>query len=241
MENHLIYKTSPMGEIADMDEKRGIVKGYGSIFGNVDADGDIMAKGAFAKTIMENGDRVKYLYQHKMDQPIGKMINIYEDDKGLMFEAEIAKTRLGEDVIELIKAGIITENSVGIMPIKKETCPDGTKPPCYRKLTEVKLYEISAVTLASNDEAKILDVKGTTDKENIYKRYDTLIKLIRKGNISDELGFAIEAELIKLKSIFTDFTTLPTEIEVTEPIAVKDDSNKVSNEIYKYLFNKLNS
>ena len=176
-----------------------------------------------------------------MYQPIGKMINIYEDEKGLMFEAEIAKTRLGEDVIELIKAGIITENSVGIMPIKKEQCSDGTNPPCYRKLTEVKLYEISAVTLASNDEAKILEVKGYTDKENIYKRYDTLIKLIRKGNISNDLGFAIEAELIKLKSIFTNFTTLPTEIEVTEPIAVKDDSNKVSNEIYKYLFNKLNS
>ena len=235
MEN-IIYKTSPLGNLEDIDEKTGMVKGYGSIFENIDSDGDIISKGAYTKTISENGNRVKYLYQHKMDYPLGKMINLYEDEKGLMFEAEIPKTTLGRDVIELMKAGVITENSVGIMPIQKEACPGGMEK-CYRKLTEVKLYEISAVTYAANDQATILDVKGNIDKENVLKRYDNLVKLIRKGEISDNLGYAIEAELIKLKSIFSDYITLPTDIEVTEPIDVKGDSN----EIYNYLFNKLNS
>ena len=162
------------------------------------------------------------------------MINLYEDEKGLMFEAEIPKTQLGTDVLELIKAGVITENSVGIMPILKESCA-GEK--CFRKLTEVKLYEISAVTLAANDEAMILDVKGNVDVDKVLSRYDNLVKLIRKGNISDNLGYAIEAELIKLKSIFSESVTLPTDIEVTEPIEVKNNDS----EIYKYLFNKLNS
>jgi len=231
---NIIYKTSPIGELKDIDEKSGIVKGYGSVFNNIDSDGDIIAKGAYKKTILENGERVKYLYQHKMDQPLGKMINLYEDDKGLMFEASIPKTQLGSDVLELIKAGVITENSVGILPLQKESCIDDN---CYRKLTEVKLYEISAVTLAANDEAMILDVKGNVDVDKVLSRYDNLVKLIRKGNISDNLGYAIEAELIKLKSIFSDSITLPTDIEVTEPIEVKNNDN----EIYKYLFNKLNS
>jgi len=230
----MIYKTSPIGELKDIDEKSGIVKGYGSVFNNIDSDGDMIAKGAYKKTILENGERVKYLYQHKMDQPLGKMINLYEDEKGLMFEAEIPKTQLGTDVLELIKAGVITENSVGIMPILKESCA-GEK--CFRKLTEVKLYEISAVTLAANDEAMILDVKGNVDVDKVLSRYDNLVKLIRKGNISDNLGYAIEAELIKLKSIFSESVTLPTDIEVTEPIEVKNNDS----EIYKYLFNKLNS
>ena len=232
----MIYKTSPIGELKDIDEKSGIVKGYGSVFNNIDSDGDMIAKGAYTKTILENGERVKYLYQHKMDQPLGKMINLYEDEKGLMFEAEIPKTQLGTDVLELIKAGVITENSVGIMPMQKESCPDGINN-CYRKLTEVKLYEISAVTLAANDEAMILDVKGNVDVDKVLSRYDNLVKLIRKGNISDNLGYAIEAELIKLKSIFSESITLPTDIEVTEPIEVKNNDT----EIYKYLFNKLNS
>lgn len=230
----MIYKTNPIGELKDLDEKKGIVKGYGSVFGNVDSDGDMIAKGAYSKTIMENGKRVKYLYQHQMDKPLGKMINLYEDEKGLVFEAEIPKTQLGMDVLELIKAGVITENSVGILPLQKEDCPEGMKN-CYRKLTEVKLYEISAVTLAANDEAMITNVKGNVDVDKVLKRYDNLVKLIRKGDISDNLGYAIEAELIKLKSIFANNFTLPTEIEVTEPIEVKNNDN----EIYNYLFNKL--
>ena len=236
MENNIIYKSSPIGELQDIDDKTGIVKGYGSIFGNIDSDGDIITKGAYTKTISENGNRVKYLYQHQMDKPLGKMINLYEDEKGLMFEAEIPKTQLGKDVLELMKAGVITENSVGILPMQKEGCPDGMEN-CYRKLTEVKLYEISAVTLAANDEAMILDVKGNFDKEKVLGRYDNLVKLIRKGSISDNLGYAIEAELIKLKSIFNDKATLPTDMEVTEPTTIKADNS----EIYKYLFNKLKS
>ena len=236
MENNIIYKSSPIGELQDIDDKTGIVKGYGSIFGNIDSDGDIITKGAYTKTISENGNRVKYLYQHQMDKPLGKMVNLYEDEKGLMFEAEIPKTQLGKDVLELMKAGVITENSVGILPMQKEGCPDGMEN-CYRKLTEVKLYEISAVTLAANDEAMILDVKGNFDKEKVLGRYDNLVKLIRKGSISDNLGYAIEAELIMLKSIFNDKATLPTDMEVTEPTTIKADNS----EIYKYLFNKLKS
>ena len=94
MEN-IIYKSSPIGELIDADEKSGIVKGYGSVFNNVDSDGDIITPGAYTKTIMENGKRVKYLYQHNMEQPIGKMQNLYEDDKGLVFEAVVPKTQLG--------------------------------------------------------------------------------------------------------------------------------------------------
>ena len=221
----MIYKASPMGEIADIDEKMGIVKGYGSYFGNKDSDGDVIAKGAYQKTIKENGDRVRYLWQHKMDKPIGKIKEMYEDDKGLMFVAEIPKTTLGNDALELMKAGIVTENSVGILPIQKQM-KDG-----FREITEVKLYEISAVTLAANDQAKILDVKGKVDIENEFKRFDALAKLIRKGNVSDEMGYAIEAEILKLKSFFINFTK-PTD-EVTLP--KKDDAI----EVFSYLSNKL--
>jgi HK97 family phage prohead protease len=227
----MIFKQTQLGDLIDADEKAGIVKGYGSVFGNVDSDGDIINRGAYKKTIEENGNRVKYLYQHDMDKPLGKIVKLGEDDKGLYFEAEIPKTTLGKDVIELMKAGVITENSVGILPIQKDNSGE------YRQLNEVKLYEISAVTLAANDQAILLDVKGNYDREKVLKRYDNLVKVIRKGQISDDLGYAIESELVKLKSIFASLITLPTELEVTEPIEVKRDDS----EIYQYLINKLNS
>ena len=196
---------------------------------NVD-DNDIINKGAYKKTIEENGKRIKYIYQHDMDKPLGVIKMLEEDNKGLMFEAKIANTTLGKDVIELMKAGVLTENSVGIMPIQKEMV-DG-----FRHINEVKLFEISAVTLAANDQAMILDVKGNADRDKILKRYDRLAKLIRKGEISDDLGYAIESEIMKLKTLFNSIITKPTEI-VTEPIEVKEE--KDSSEIYKYLFNRL--
>jgi HK97 family phage prohead protease len=226
--NTILYKAAPVGELIDADEKAGIIKGYGSYFGNKDSDNDVIMKGAYKKTIAENGERVKYLYQHDMNQPIGKMTELYEDDKGLVFVAEIAKTQLGKDVVELMKSGVITENSVGIMPIQKNNKGD------FREITEVKLYEISAVTLAANDQAKILDVKGNIDVDKLSKRYDNLTKLIRKGDISDEMGFAIEAEILKLKSLFIEFTK-PVD-EITSPnVEVKNNDSEVIN----YLINSL--
>ena len=221
-----LYKAAPLGELADYDEKNSIVKGYGSYFGNKDADNDVIVKGAYQKTIKENGARVKYLYQHNMMQPIGKMNELYEDEKGLVFVAEIPKTSLGKDVIELMKAGIITENSVGILPIVKQDKGD------YRELKEVKLFEISAVTLAANDQAKIMDVKGEVEMQDIEKRYDNLCKLIRKGNISDEMGYAIESEIYKLKTLFIN-ATQPIE-DITEPVEQKQEFD-----VYKYLLNNL--
>ena len=49
----IIFKSTQIGELIDADEKSGIVKGYGSIFGNVDSDGDVINKGAYKKTINE--------------------------------------------------------------------------------------------------------------------------------------------------------------------------------------------
>ena len=157
-------------------------------------------------------------------------MNLYEDDKGLVFVAEIPKTQLGIDVVQLMKGGVITENSVGILPIQKQNKSD------YREISEVKLYEISAVTYAANDQAKILDVKGNVDLEKVSKRYDNLSKLLRNGKISDDMGFAIEAEVLKLKSLFMEFTK-PV-VETTLPnVEVKHNDS----EVLKYLLNSLKS
>lgn len=53
----MIYKQTSIG-IDDIDEANGIVSGYGSIFGNIDSDNDIILQGAYTKTLSENGSRV---------------------------------------------------------------------------------------------------------------------------------------------------------------------------------------
>ena len=224
----MLFKQTSIG-IDDIDEENGIIKGYGSVFGNVDSDGDIILKGAYTKTLQENGSRVRYCNQHRIDQPLGKFTELKEDDYGLYFVAEIPKTRMGEDVLLLMKNGVITENSVGIMPIVKSMRMDG-----IRELKECKLYEISCVTLAANPMALITDAKGEIDQDLLAKRFDTLAKLIKKENVSDELGYAIESELMKLKSLFVKEITRPSEndtLPMDKPVDV--------SEIFKYLNSKI--
>lgn len=216
----MLYKSVTLSP--DMiDEEEGYVEGYGSVFGNIDSDGDIISQGAYAKTLAENGSRVKYCYQHDIFRPLGKFEYLVEDEYGLKFKAQIPMTTLGKDTLILMKSGVITENSVGIMPIQRETRNDGV-----RVLKEVKLYEVSCVTLAANPMALITDAKGEVSQELIAKRYDNLAKILRKENVSDELGYAIEAEIMKLKAI--QLSTLP--LKDTEPEVKADVS-----EIYKYL------
>ena len=224
----MIYKQTSIG-IEDIDETNGIVSGYGSIFGNIDSDNDIILAGAYTKTLQENGSRVRYCNQHRIDQPLGKFTELREDGTGLYFVAQVPKTRMGEDILLLMKNGVITENSVGIMPIIKENRADGV-----RLLKECKLYEISCVTLAANPMALITDAKGEINQDLLAKRFDILAKMIKKENVSDELGYAIEGELMKLKSLFVDITTRPAEI-----VTVPEIKQVEISEIFKYLNSKI--
>jgi HK97 family phage prohead protease len=218
----MIFKQTSIG-LEDIDESNGIVKGYGSVFNNIDSDNDIILAGAYTKTLNENGSRVRYCNQHRIDQPLGKFTELREDGNGLYFVAEIPKTRLGEDVLLLMKNGVINENSVGIMPIVKSFRQDGV-----RELKEVKLYEISCVTLAANPLAMITDAKGMIDQDLLSKRFDILAKMIKKENVSDELGYAIEGELMKLKSLFIDITTVPAS-NATLPVDKSEDISEILN------------
>jgi HK97 family phage prohead protease len=224
----MIFKQTSIG-LDDIDESNGIVKGYGSVFNNIDSDNDIILAGAYTKTLNENGSRVRYCNQHRIDQPLGKFTELREDGNGLYFCAEIPMTRMGQDILLLMKNGVINENSVGIMPIVKSFRQDGV-----RELKEVKLYEISCVTLAANPLAMITDAKGLIDQDLLGKRFDILAKMIKKENVSDELGYAIEGELMKLKSLFIDITTVPAP-DATLPV----DKNEDISEIFNYLKNNI--
>jgi len=85
--------------LKDIDTKKGIVMGYASAFNNIDHDGDMIAQGAFRKTISENGPEGKnlitHLYQHDYTKILGKPMTIREDEKGLYFESKIVPTQLG--------------------------------------------------------------------------------------------------------------------------------------------------
>lgn len=141
------------------DAEAGVFEGYASVFGNIDSDGDIIEKGAYAEFLADDWSRVKIMALHN-DQwlPIGKPLKLFEDDVGLYIKAKISDTSMGLDIRQLMKDGVLDELSIGFVLLDYFMDDDGN-----RHLTKIILQEVSVVTWAANDKAKILDVKAQSN------------------------------------------------------------------------------
>jgi hypothetical protein len=152
---HLTFET----EIKS--DAQGVFTGYGSIFGNEDQGNDIMKKGAFTKSLTKRpASKVKMLYQHKTDEPIGIFTDMYEDNKGLYVKGQLAMgTQKGREAYELLKMGALDGMSIGFKADPDKQGYNENKRG-VRTLKEVDLMEISLVTFPMNESALIETVKG---------------------------------------------------------------------------------
>jgi len=143
------------------ENSKGIFTGYGSIFGNEDQGNDIMQKGAFTKSLVNRPvSKVKMLYQHKTDEPIGVFTDMYEDSKGLFVKGQLAMgTQKGREAYELLKMGALDGMSIGFKADPEKQGYNENKRG-VRTLKEVDLMEISLVTFPMNESALIETVKG---------------------------------------------------------------------------------
>ena len=177
VQKQLKFKDIRVSDIkADMQEN--IISGYASHFNNKDSHNDIIVQGAFKKTISENKNRIKVLLQHNMWEPIGKPQEMEEDKKGLFTVSKISLTDAGKNTMILARDGVLDEMSIGYIPIKEKW--DDTKQ--ANIISEIKLLEYSIVTLASNELARLTDVK------HILGEYQ-----YSKGNVMD----IVAMELLK--------------------------------------------
>lgn len=161
-------------EVKATDDEKMEFEGYGSIFGNLDSYRDIIEKGAFNRTIKNNKSRMKVLWQHDWWEPIGKPKEMYEDDKGLFLKAKISDTDVGRKAYTLMKDKVINELSIGYRVVKYEYDKDKD----IRYLKEIKLFEVSPVTWAANDRAKINNVKS----------FDYVLDEIKNGNLLENVS-----------------------------------------------------
>lgn len=155
--------------------------GYGAVFGNIDSYGDVIKKGAFARTIHEaktTGQWPAMLEQHggwgmtASDlTPIGVWTDLEEDDLGLKVAGKFAPTPRGQEMHALMKMTprpAINGLSIGYLPIKWSNRSKPEEP--RRTLEEVKLFEISPVTFPANGKARVGSVKATDLTERDFER-----------------------------------------------------------------------
>jgi len=201
------------------------IEGYASNFGNKDEKqmtfipdimdwmpcSDIVVKGAFKKTISEREGRIAFCKNHDIDDAKGKIVELKEDDNGLFCRIRISDA---ENELKIkIKEGIYSEFSIGFKTIKATY--EKQKDNSYiRNVLEVKLYEISIVTIARNERSRITDIKSIQD-------INTIISEIEKETKNEN----IHNKLLRLKSLLTiepDDISLKSEKPTKEIIDVFD-------------------
>ncbi len=174
--------------IKDIDGRKGIVTGYFSHFGNVDADGDVIKQGAFAKTIKENGPssnkpRIKHLFNHDPSQPIGVLTELKEDANGLYYESKVGSHSLGMDFIKMVESGLIVEHSIGFQTLQKNQIQSweeyqSNKEKGHQEITQIKLWEGSSLSAwGANEMTPLTGMKAKSE---------AIIKACKDGNMTDE-------------------------------------------------------
>lgn len=226
--------------IKDISLDKREVAVYLSKFDNIDSDYDIIRKGAFERSLKERGPesasnrKVSFLRYHDWQHQIGKFTRLEEDEKGLFAVGKLGTSTKGEDALRDYEEGIITEHSIGFQYLQEGTkyiedksMPEGG----YYEITEVKLFEGSAVTFGANEETNVLGVaKGLTKEqelETILKEIDLVTKALINGRGTDERLFDLEMKLKYLNSRLIN-------------LAIKDLDVSPKSEAFKQISNEQN-
>lgn len=154
MNTNLLHKSVEF-EVKEVSET-GAFTGYAAVFNNVDLGGDVIAPGAFTKTIREKTNH-PILWGHSPREVIGVNKSYREDAKGLYVEGQLVMgVARAKDARELMSAGAVTGLSIGYETVVEEFDWDTE----IRTLKEVKLWEYSVVPFPMNPEAQIASVKS---------------------------------------------------------------------------------
>ncbi len=133
------------------------LKGYASVFNVPIESGEqttFVKPGAFTKTLKENRDQIKVLFNHGRDpsigeKPLGTILDLRQDKKGLYAEVRVSDTSYGKDVIELVRDGALDAMSIQFETTQEKFNDDLSE----RYLEQVRLYEFGPVTFPANSEA----------------------------------------------------------------------------------------
>ena len=140
-------------ETKRLDGDEWTVEGYASTYDR-DLGDDVVVPGAFQKSL-GNGRPVRFLFAHDQRQPIGKALELREDERGLYGKFAISKTALGSDVRTLLRDGALDSFSIGYLPKESEF----DKKAGVRKIKELELLEVSVVSIPMNPAALVTGVK----------------------------------------------------------------------------------
>lgn len=178
--------------------------GYIALWNVVDDRGTFFLPGSFKKTLRERSKFAPVLWNHDFYEgvPIGKHLEAFEDEKGVRIRAAINEgVQRGAEVMSNLRFGVPIGLSFGFDRLGDRTATDkdtldlSVAPDWARNaprnelrgITEVRYWEASPVTFASNQKAKPDKVRSILADD-----FPSLLDAIRAGTLSEEERSRIE-------------------------------------------------
>jgi HK97 family phage prohead protease len=201
-------------EVKDADDDRkypnGVMEGYAATWQGPDLQKEIIARGAFAKTLKEQKS-VPVLDQHSsfgsVTNAIGRTLEMKEDNRGLWFKAFFASTDRAQEVRKLIVEKVIDRLSIGYRIINEAR----DRVTGITTLRELALMEISPVIFPANPTTSVA-AKSQGESDGL--------KAFREG-VSTLVRIAASRGSVKLSA--TETRTEPRAATVADLMKVCDE------------------
>lgn len=177
-------------ELRAADDSPPTISGYGAVFDSPSLDlggfREIIAPGAFARSLKARGTDVMSFFNHNPSQPLGSRkagnLTVAEDDKGLRYEVTPPTTTYAADLVTAMRAKLVRGSSFTFLTRKDEWHSDD-KGVQIRTLLDVDLIELGPVTnpaypSANSQVRSMLEARGLTlDGERAEQPLDIMALL----------------------------------------------------------------
>jgi len=160
----------------------------------------------FAPGAIQSIDDVKLFWNH--DEPIGKVVEGRETEDGFEITAYISETPRGEEILTLLRDGVLNKFSVGFIPVENERDSNVV----VRTLVDLK--EVSVVPFPAYSGANISEVREEVEIDPIEESQIEQESEPMSENIELDVRTALD-EVAELRRVVEAGMTVATAPETT--------------------------
>jgi len=198
-------KVNKEGKLENFDEllDQRIVQGYGCIWKNINSHQERFHRGAYAKSIKENGPGSGANYEIKFRDEHGRAMGLFdileEDEIGLFFRTKpLDNVQWADDFLTQVRSGTINNFSNGFKYIFEQGAMKWNEQDKCVEIFKARLFEISGCAIPSDLGTFVL---RSDDPEEFIDELEEFIKKIpRPLQLETRKMFARQKALIEPSS-----------------------------------------
>lgn len=181
--------------------EEGAFSGYAAIFDSPDDGGEVIARGAFSRYLLEK-NQFPLLWTHDPREPLG-LAFVEEDRRGLAVLGKLGEFKRGREMRALVIQGAVSGLGIGFEAVKETRDPKTG----LRTIKEARLWEVSLCVFPRRAETQVDEAKSDADRvEEMANDFKELMGTFTEGAVSRRLmrkALTLQEEIRELQRRLT--------------------------------------